>query len=218
MEAPAAKKGTMMEATANKSDSAQPAQRKMRNYLLDKRFQLMWVLRVALATAVIVTVMGYFLYKTVAEANEQLLAQVMGDPILTDGARNAFQQRAQSDNIWTVSMLVCGLAGLILLLSLITIIVTHKIAGPVYKMKKLFQTVDGAHLQMWARLRKGDELQDVFKEFDDMIRRLREHRRADVQELKTIQELVAEAPQAGEAVARLEKLAAGFSDSIKMED
>jgi nitrogen fixation/metabolism regulation signal transduction histidine kinase len=208
----------MMEATANKGDGAQPAQRKMRNYLLDKRFQLSWVLRVALATAIIVTVMGYFLYGTVAEATDQILAQKMGDLALTQSAFNAFVQQNERDKSVTLWTLVCGLAGIILFLSLLTIIVTHKIAGPVYKMKKLFQTVDGGHLQMWARLRKGDELQDVFKEFDDMIRRLREHRRADVQELKAIHGLIAGIPQASEAGTRLGELASRYSASIKMED
>ena len=59
-------------------------------------------------------------------------------------------------------MLFGCLFALVVVLSLLTIVATHKIAGPAYKMKKLFGEVEGRQLQLRAKLRKGDELDDIF--------------------------------------------------------
>ncbi len=68
-----------MEAASQGSEQRPMAKRRFRNYLLDSRFQLRWVLRVTLATTVIVAAMGYFLYGTVSDASDQILAQKLGD-------------------------------------------------------------------------------------------------------------------------------------------
>ena len=52
------------------------AKRHVRNFLLDKRFQMRWVLRVVLAVSVVVVVMGYFLYGTVADATRHAVSYV----------------------------------------------------------------------------------------------------------------------------------------------
>ena len=58
--------------------------------------------------------------------------------------------------------LVGGLALMVVLIGLLGIYFTHKVAGPVYKMKRLLKQVGKGDLHVDARLRKGDELQDFF--------------------------------------------------------
>jgi hypothetical protein len=199
------------------ASAAAPVKRQVRNYLLDRGFQLGWVARVAVTAAVIVSVMGWFLYGTVADATDQLLADKLADPDLTEVAVQAFIDQAERDKLFTLALLSGGLFLLVLLLSLGTIVVTHKTAGPVYKIKKLLAGIDGDHLQLWARLRKGDELQDAFQELDGMLRRLREARQGDIAELEAALAEIAGAGTAPGAAERLERLVARYRASVRMD-
>ncbi len=192
------------------------AKRRMKNLLLDRKFQLAWVLRVVLATAVIVSVMGYFLYDTVSAANEQLLAQKLGD---TSRAAQAFIDQTRSEERFTLYVLIGGLLSLVVVLGVFTVFSTHKIAGPAYKLRKLFSSIDGDHLQLWAKLRKADELQETFVEFDEMLRRIREDRRRDMEILEEIAAELGPAnhEQRTQALEKLDQLISRYKDSVKMD-
>jgi nitrate/nitrite-specific signal transduction histidine kinase len=73
--------------------------------------------------------------------------------------------------IWS---LVGGLALMVVLIGLLGIYFTHKVAGPIYKMKRLLKHVERGNLRVEARLRKGDELQDFFDAFTRMVAGLRD--------------------------------------------
>jgi len=70
--------------------------------------------------------------------------------------------------------LVGGMALMVVLIGLLGIYFTHKVAGPIYKMKRLLKQVGQGNLKVDARLRKGDELQDFFDAFTQMVAGLRE--------------------------------------------
>jgi nitrogen fixation/metabolism regulation signal transduction histidine kinase len=70
--------------------------------------------------------------------------------------------------------LVGGLTLMVVAIGLFGIYFTHKVAGPVYKMKRLLKQVGDGNLQVEARLRKGDELQSFFDSFTRMVAGLRE--------------------------------------------
>lgn len=190
------------------------AKRHIKNYLLDKRFQLRWVLRIVIATIIIVAIMGYLLYQTVADATDQILAQKLGDLSLTRTALDAFLQQNARDKAQAFWMLGGGLAGLVLLLAAVTIVLTHRIAGPVYKMRKLFATIDGDHLRLSGRLRKSDELQDAFSDFEKMIKRIRDHRRADIETLVSLRDFSKEGVDSKEVAKRLNDLIVRYQKSV----
>jgi nitrogen fixation/metabolism regulation signal transduction histidine kinase len=73
--------------------------------------------------------------------------------------------------------LVGGMALMVVLIGLLGIYFTHKVAGPIYKMKRLLKQVGQGNLKVDARLRKGDELQDFFDAFTHMVSGLREMER-----------------------------------------
>jgi nitrogen fixation/metabolism regulation signal transduction histidine kinase len=73
-----------------------------------------------------------------------------------------------------IKVLVGGLALMVVAIGLLGIYFTHKVAGPVFKMKKLLKRVGEGHLQLDGRLRKGDELVDFFDSFTQMVSGLRE--------------------------------------------
>jgi signal transduction histidine kinase len=73
-----------------------------------------------------------------------------------------------------IGSLTIGLALMVVAIGLFGIYFTHKVAGPVYKMKRLLRQVGKGSLRVEARLRRGDELQDFFDAFTQMVAGLRE--------------------------------------------
>jgi nitrogen fixation/metabolism regulation signal transduction histidine kinase len=76
-------------------------------------------------------------------------------------------------------MLASG-AALLLLLLCMGIIITHRIVGPVHKMKRLLRRVSTGRLVVDERLRKGDELEDLFETFLQMTYSLRAMQKARI--------------------------------------
>jgi nitrogen fixation/metabolism regulation signal transduction histidine kinase len=72
-----------------------------------------------------------------------------------------------------ITSLVGGLALMVVLIGLLGIYFTHKVAGPVYKMTRLLKQVGEGNLRVESRLRKGDELKDFFATFTQMVGGLR---------------------------------------------
>ena len=126
-----------------KEEKKAHAKRQIRNFLIDSRFQLRWVFRVIFTISFIVSVMGYLLYRTVADATDQMLAEKLEDIELTPAAINAFIQQSHNDKFTTLWILIITLCSLVVVLSFATIVITHKVAGPVYKMRRVFASISG---------------------------------------------------------------------------
>jgi nitrogen fixation/metabolism regulation signal transduction histidine kinase len=118
--------------------------------------------------------------KDLAADSPELLAEFNKEADEHDQAIAA-QQRAIADQqvvlihrqTVLIYSLVGGLALMVLLIGLFGIYFTHKVAGPIYKMKRLLAQVGKGSLTVQARLRKGDELQDFFDVFSQMVASLR---------------------------------------------
>jgi hypothetical protein len=203
----------------NTDPSSVPApfvKRRLRNFVIDKRFQLGWVVRVAFTTALILGAMGYFLFTKLKESTEMMIAQTLAVDGLTPDAQKRIIEKGQTDEWVAVCALAIGLFGILLLLSVMTIVATHKIAGPAVKIRKLLARIDGEHLQLWGKLRKGDELHETFRDMEEMLRRLREARHRDIEELETIAAALRSASKDADAAAQIERVAARFRESIEM--
>lgn len=80
---------------------------------------------------------------------------------------------------------LCGaLTLLVIAIGFAGIIVTHRIAGPVHKMKRQIREVGRGHLQIPSKLRRGDELTDFFDAFEHMVINLRERQEREINELE----------------------------------
>lgn len=98
------------------------------------------------------------------------------------------QQRIFLVGLWimlTLLVVTIGVAG---------IIFTHKIAGPVFKMKRLLRQVGEGKLVLRERLRKGDELQHFFEAFEKMVEALREHQKGEIAKVDAIIAKLDDAP------------------------
>lgn len=83
--------------------------------------------------------------------------------------------------------LVVGLSVFVLLLGVAGIMFTHKVSGPIFKMKRLLREVGKGKLVVREKLRKGDELQHFFETFELMVADLR---RRQEQEIARVDDII----------------------------
>lgn len=206
---------------------AGPHQRRLKNYLLDRRFQLKYANMFAGIALVISAGLGGLLWRAsdqmieqskaavalgeeVAEesrkVSEVVAMNIVKDPVYSENPllKDAFEAdaklqdkklreqqanlRAQAVQLSEKSAQFAAILGAaILLLALALwcagIWVTHKVAGPIYKMTKQIKAVEAGNLEVPSPLRKGDELSDFFEAFRHMVRSMRRRQHDEIDQL-----------------------------------
>jgi len=99
--------------------------------------------------------------------------------VLEGQSRNL--KKLQRTMLWTLGAV---LALLIFGIGLAGIVVTHKVAGPIFKMQRHLRDVAKGRLEVPWGLRKGDELTGFFDTFRNMVATLRQQREAQITVLK----------------------------------
>jgi nitrogen fixation/metabolism regulation signal transduction histidine kinase len=107
-------------------------------------------------------------------------------------AARAADLEAQAKNVATQQNAL--LIGLVAGLGLLVIVFTHKVAGPIFKMKRLLRQVGEGKLVVREKLRKGDELQHFFETFENMVNDLRRRQMEEVSKVDRILERLADSP------------------------
>lgn len=102
--------------------------------------------------------------------------------------------------------LVAGLTLLVVLIGLLGIYFTHKVVGPIYKMKMLLRQVGDGKLNFQGKLRKGDELQDFFEVFAGMVEKLKARQAEDVEILESAMREVQATGASDAAIAKIAKV------------
>jgi methyl-accepting chemotaxis protein len=218
----------MAEAAAKQAAPTGRHQRRLKNYLLDRKFQLKYAGYFVGISALLSVVLGMILWMTsqkllaqsaqlvergqavVAEGkkvSEVVKMNIVKDPVYGEDKEllTAFEEGDQEytkklEQEQTVlaqeSSALRGqhqMAALVLSLSLVVfvvfvglmgILVTHKVAGPIFKMKRQLNQVADGHLRIPDKLRKGDELVEFFDAFHRMVVGLRERQQAEIQLLE----------------------------------
>jgi nitrogen fixation/metabolism regulation signal transduction histidine kinase len=175
--------------------------RSVRNYLLDSRFQLKYSGFLVAVALLISGVLGTVVWSTtkamvvesqklieeskkvsevsrmnikdLASDSPELLAEFNKEADEHDQAIADQQARMIHRQEVLIESVFGGLALMVVLIGLLGIYFTHKVAGPVYKIKRLLGQVGQGNLRVEARLRKGDELRDFFEAFTKMVANLR---------------------------------------------
>jgi methyl-accepting chemotaxis protein len=162
-------------------------QRKLSNYMLDKKLQLRYVLFVTILSAVIAGALGYMIYdqrRTASESIERDLKSLTR----ADASHQEFQDQVasglESDDQMLVYKMVAVGFGLVVILSAYLVIMTHKVAGPLFKVSMYFEHMAEGRLGNVTPLRRGDMLQDFFGDFKAMHESVRERSVADVAALE----------------------------------
>jgi methyl-accepting chemotaxis protein len=150
-----------------------PPKRKLRNYLLDSRFQLKYTGMVVAITVVVASVLGYFAYDYSRGQTDMMTIQMAMQDDLDPAAEAEITAFAQEQDRKVLGFIVAGIVLLALTLGLTGIVITHKLVGPAYKMRMQLRKVAEGKLTVQGRLRKGDELQELFEAFEHMVESLR---------------------------------------------
>jgi hypothetical protein len=159
------------------ADAAPKYQRKIRNYFLNLRYQLKYTLTIVGISLLLTGGLGYFVISKAHEASRLVNVRAM-DP--TDElAQQLAEQFAKNDKLMMLALIGFGLA-LCVVLGIYGIVMTHKVAGPLYKVSLHFDKIRDGKLGVVYNLRKGDELVDFFEHFKIAHDALRKRTQDDV--------------------------------------
>ena len=142
------------------------------------------------------------LAKTIGKDQEQLDKEFEANRAEV-ARRTEHVERQRQRILW---LLIGGSGAMLVLLTVLGIYITHRIVGPVFRLKRLLRQVGTARFDVSAGVRKGDELDDLFETFVQMtysLKALQSGRRATLQ--ATIEKARA-AQVAPEVMAGLEAL------------
>ena len=168
----------------NSSETAMPRpeyKRKVKNYLIDVGLQLRYTATIVIVAVVLTIILGIRIYQATQDTSKVILWTGLVDPATAQELQTQF---AQSDR--TVVWGIVGF-GIILVLSIggVGILLTHKVAGPLYKISSFFGRIRDNRLgPAPAKLRKGDELQNFYLSFKDMHQAIRGRVEDDVRVLE----------------------------------
>ncbi|HEY4243110.1 MAG TPA: hypothetical protein VGM88_25030 [Kofleriaceae bacterium] len=145
--------------------------RKLSNYLLDKKLQLRYVLLVTFLAGIISAALGTMIYHQRRVASQSIEADLQ-TLTQSDATQHDFQQQIagglKSDDRSLVYIMIGVGCGLVIILSAYLVIMTHKVAGPLYKVSMYFDRMAEGRLGKITPLRHGDMLQDFYDNFQQM--------------------------------------------------
>ncbi len=150
-----------------------PAQRLgRRTYIVDRRFQLKYTGMLAVLGTLISLLFGGMMFLAVRDTEQQLLATGKLPPDLLQ----------QTDMLVWLMVGISVLMGIAL--ALLGVLVTHRVAGPIYVMSHYISVLARGRYPIMRPLRRSDELKDFFQRFQGAIDTLRGR---EVEEAATIE-------------------------------
>jgi hypothetical protein len=166
--------------TQDASSARPPYKRKFRNYLLDVGLQLRYTFTIVIVAVFLTAGLGYKMWQATRDVSTVILMTGLVDPASAEVLQSQF---SNSDRVVLWGIVGFGLV-LVLSIGAVGILITHKVAGPLYKMTTYFGRVRENRLGPAPKsLRKGDELQDFYVAFRDMHQAIRERTEEDVRVL-----------------------------------
>lgn len=181
----------MTDATRPGPDETAPRRIFRRRYLIDPKRQLRTVVMTTSVVAVLVILvnLGFALLRVSQSSFLSAVAPQLG-PVL---------ERQNTTYSWL--MLVLSIA-LLALVSLKTIVETHRTAGAVFAVRQRLERVRQGDLHVSLKLRQNDNLQDLEQPFDEMVAALRHRALAEASKLEELAAAAATLGPEAEELAR----------------
>lgn len=186
-----------------------PESHSRRTYLIDRRFQLKYVLLLMACGAGMAALFGLWAWQAHQQAVELL-------------ARDAEQQALlhQADRTLLVALAAIGLLST-LALGLLGFIMTHRVAGPVWVMGLALAELARGKYPARRGLRRGDELQSLHTRFheavDGLVARDRRTLAALEEVLRSLRAAAQGSPELVPAVTALEAEVRGRREALGTE-
>jgi hypothetical protein len=179
-------------------------QRSLKNYLLNRGLQLRFTLIIVAISATLTGGLGWVVMSKAHEASRVVQVRAM-DPT-DEMAQQLVTQFAHNDKVMLVVLVAFGLL-LSVVLSAYGIVLTHKIAGPLYKVTLYLDKMRDGKLGQVYNLRKGDELVEFFEHFKAAHDAIRARTELDIALLDKAAAAVGGSPLAEELKAARDKKA-----------
>jgi nitrogen fixation/metabolism regulation signal transduction histidine kinase len=155
--------------------------RQLRNYLLDRQLQLRYTLIMVFISSLLTAGLGYVWYQQMRVTSKSIEVKALGSLTESD-VQQIKDEMAQGDSLRLLALVGFGLLFAFAVAGY-GIILTHKIAGPLYKITRYMMDVTEGNLSPIYELRKGDQLRDFYNSFKEMHIALRQETEQDVQKL-----------------------------------
>lgn len=191
-----------------------PPRRRLRNLLLDARFQLKYTAMVVAVTAAVASLLGWLAYDYSRGQTEAMTIQLAMAPELRPETSESLEAMATAMDRRVASAIIVGIALLSLVLGATGIVITHRVVGPAYRLKAILRSMREGKLDINARLRRGDELQDVFDELENTVKALRQKREVFVQRFDEAMSQTANDPAGAALRERLGKLREQLAEEL----
>lgn len=204
---------------------AEVHRRRIRNYLLDSKLQLRYAAVMVLLSSLLTAGLGYIWYRQMRETSMTVEVKALASMDVDGQEIQQLRQEMKSqDNLRLMALVGFGLLFAMVLMGY-GIVLTHKIAGPLFKVAKYMTEVKAGKIGPVYNLRKGDQLQEFFEVYKQMHVALRhreeEELKAINQVLETAESQLARAKESGanlemdQALATLRELRDQKAERIK---
>ena len=163
---------------------AKKQKRKLRNYLIDRKVQLTITAVILAVTLGLTGLLGVFWYHEVRGASEVIRLNAIS-AMGPEAAAALGAELEAADRLRLILLIVYGLL-LAVCITAYGIVMTHRFAGPLYKIRKHMEDIaEGRLYGLWS-LRQSDHLQDFFATFERMHSALRTRTRQDIDLIKSV--------------------------------
>jgi methyl-accepting chemotaxis protein len=139
--------------------NSKPAANKRRQYFIDRKFQSAFMFK-------------FFLVLVIGALLTVVITMLMTRTTLTssfDGARLVIEKTSLAilPSVVLTSIITTAVVGLVAIV--VTLLVSHKIAGPMFRFNKDIEEIARGNLQKKIQIRDGDQFAEVADKLNEMV-------------------------------------------------
>ncbi len=158
-------------------EERKPFRRKQ--FLINRAFQIKYTVIIAVIGIIIAVLWGTLFYKASKENSQQMLMLVQMDPNLSS-MTDIIKEKLAAEDSKIMLYLIAFVVAIFLSLVIWGILITHRIAGPIFIISRYVDSIADGKIPETRPLRKKDELKEFFDKFSRMIEALKERENVDI--------------------------------------
>ena len=162
---------------------AAPVRKRRTQYLIAKSFQLRFSLFLTGVGVVVTTAVGAVLYHVLSKTQSLLI----GSGMVTSPQVIDFLMDQRSLFIYS---LLAVFVGVTLLLMIFGIVVSHRLAGPIFALTRKMNALAQGNFNATLDLRRGDEFQDLKEKYNTLVHGLQNQVKSELIKINEIMEAI----------------------------
>ncbi|MCX7957878.1 MAG: methyl-accepting chemotaxis protein [Deltaproteobacteria bacterium] len=158
-------------------EERKPFRRKQ--FLINRAFQIKYTVIIAVIGIIIAVLWGTLFYKASKENSQQMLLLVQMDPNLSS-MTDIIKDKLAAEDSKIMLYLIAFVIAIFLSLVIWGILITHRIAGPIFIISRYVDSISEGKIPETRPLRKKDELKEFFDKFSKMLDALKGRENDDI--------------------------------------